>query len=128
MTLPEGLQKMVKQRALTRRKEFLQQNCCTTDENEGINRTKLIDCLTKAKELINDYEALYSDDVNDPRIKPPFIQLNLSKRKYETKNDKLDKKNNNVDVIELYNYLKTTCEYIAEYEKSLKELGYEDFD
>jgi len=128
MSLPEGLQKIVKEKALKLRNEFLQQNCCTSDENEGIDRTKLIDCLTKAKELINDYEALYSDDVNDPRIKPPFTRLNLSKRKYETKNEELDKKKNNVDVIELYNCLKTACEYIAEYEKSLKELGYEDFD
>ena len=41
MTLTPELQKMFKERALNRRKEFLQKNCCIFDENEGINRTKL---------------------------------------------------------------------------------------
>ena len=128
MTIPSELLKMFKERTMKRRQKFRQQNCCNFSENDGIVRNKLTDCLEKAKQLIDDYSAIYSDDLNDSSVKHLTRVLNFRKNDYQRTYDELKENKDNSDIFQIQRCLKLACDCITEYETLLKEFGFHEFD
>ena len=127
MTIPPGLRKPIKKRALKRRNEFKKQ--CDSVSNKDIHNDDsiLTDCLTKGNELLEDYDWLYADCINNPSVKHLTRELcdhiDRCKKLYEEFADN----EKNYDIIKLQEYIKTFSETIDEYENMMKSLGCDDF-
>ncbi|MCH7561968.1 MAG: hypothetical protein IIC67_11520 [Thaumarchaeota archaeon] len=128
MTIPSELLKMLKERTMKRRQEFRQQNCCNFSENDVITRSKLTDCLEKAKQLIDDYGAIYSDDLDDSGVKHLVRGLNFRKNNFQQTYDKLKENKDNSDIFQIQHCLKLAYDCITEYETLLKDFGFHEFD
>lgn len=128
MTIPAGLLKILKERTMKRRQEFRQQNCCDFGENDIITHNKLTDCLEQAKQLIDDYGGIYSDDLNDSGVKHLVRGLNFRKHNFQQTYDELKENKDNSDIFQIQRCLKLACDCIIEYEALLKDFGFHEFD
>lgn len=127
MTLPSGLVEPVKKRALKRRQEF-KEKYFNLDEKSKFDRKLLRESLESARQLLDDYDAIYSDDLKDSSVEHLAHRLNFYRSEFENTWKEFDKNHNTHDIFKLQRYHKTTCEYITEYEHLLRDMGFREFD
>ncbi len=127
MTLPQGLREPIKKRALERRKQFKDESQLILNGNKGINHQILRDHLITAKQLLEDYDALYFDDINDKSVKHLTSTLHHYRNKCKKSFSDLESNPENFDVFKLQDIIKTVLHTIERYEDMTTSMGCKDF-
>ncbi len=127
MTIPSGLREPIKKRALERRKQFKDESNLILNGDKGINRTILIDHITKAKQLLDDYDALYLDWMDDKSVEHLTHTLHQYRNRCKKSCEELEDKLENFDIFKLQDIIKTFLHTIERYEDMVTSMGYDDF-
>lgn len=123
MTLTTELQKMFEEKTKKLSLEFHQANCC---QDELGDFDKLKECLEKAKPYVLHFQDYYLPRIKEERgLESMVLDLKQKQNDYLHTCHEFSEIPSDADINELRECLKKACEYIEEFEKDLKELGFD---
>jgi len=127
MTIPSGLQKVFKEKALKLRQEFQELKCCDSNDDK-LDRQRLEKCLLLAKELSHYYDEIYSDVWNDTGLQHEIRKLIPRKNEFVKAYKKYEENPKSQDVFKIKYYLELACDYMSEFDRLLHDLKIQVFE
>ena len=127
MPIPFGLIKIFKKNALKLRQEFQELNCCNSNDDILV-RPKLESCLTISKKLIEYYDEIYSDILNDDGLKHETFKLDWRKNHFVEAYRQYEKSPQGYDIFKIKYYLEFACDYMMEFDSLLHDLNEKVFE
>lgn len=127
MPIPSGLIEVFKEKALKLRHEFQKQNCCDSNDDMLI-RPRLERCLTIAKKLIEYYDGIYSEILNEDGLKQETHKLDWRRINFVKAYNQYEENPKDQDVFKIKRCLEFACDYISEFDSLLHDLNIQVFE
>ena len=127
MAIPPGLIPIFKEKALKLRQEFQELNCCNSSDNL-FERNRLEQCLTIAKDLVNYYDGIYSDILDDDGLRHEIHKFDSRRDNFVKAYKQYEENPKGQDVFKMKRYLEFACGYMSEFDRLLHDLGKKVFE
>ena len=127
MAIPLGLIPIFKEKALKLRQEFQELNCCNSND-DLLEWNRLEQCLTIAKNLVESYDEIYSDILNDNGLQHEIRKLNSRRSNFVKAYKQCEESPKDQDVFKMKHCLEFACRYMSEFDRLLQDLSKKVFE